>query len=72
MKGLGLVVGRGMERMHRHLGQLFSILSVYQSHLEGLLKHRVLGATSRVSDLVSQTSAWGGGSNFEFRLLALM
>lgn len=39
------------------LAQCFSDLSISQNHLEVLIKHRLLGATPRVSDSVSLE--WG-------------
>lgn len=38
-------------------GQWFSSLSVHQTHLEDLFKHRTLGSTSGVSDLVGLSRA---------------
>jgi hypothetical protein len=36
-----------------YFGQYFLHLSTYQSHLEGLLKHRFLGCTFGVPDLLA-------------------
>ena len=41
------------ENLCPHLGQWFPNLNMPQNHLEGLLKHRFLGLTSRISDSVS-------------------